>query len=111
MLPVTTPTAIVTTLPALAGRGVEEGKAPGLKLFHTMNGNVAEVVPRCAEVEADVQHLIEAHMETMLGVRFLASEYGTGPVHGGRIDSLGLDENDALLPSGALVASGIRSPR
>ncbi|CAM5580383.1 hypothetical protein STENM36S_08546 [Streptomyces tendae] len=28
-----------------------------------------------------------------LGVRFLASEYGTGPVHGGRIDSLGLDEN------------------
>lgn len=24
---------------------------------------------------------------------FLASEYGTGPVHGGRIDSLGLDEN------------------
>ncbi|CAM5658563.1 hypothetical protein SGRIM119S_02574 [Streptomyces griseorubiginosus] len=32
-------------------------------------------------------------METLLGVRFLASEYGTGPVHGGRIDSLGLDEN------------------
>ncbi len=34
-------------------------------------------------------------METMLGVRFLASEYSTGPVHGGRIDSLGLDENGA----------------
>ncbi len=32
-------------------------------------------------------------METLLGVRFLASEYSTGPVHGGRIDSLGLDEN------------------
>ncbi|MBT2443093.1 transporter [Streptomyces sp. ISL-36] len=29
----------------------------------------------------------------MLGVRFLASECSTGPVHGGRIDSLGLDEN------------------
>jgi len=27
------------------------------------------------------------------GVRFLASEYGTGPVHGCRIDSLGVDEN------------------
>ncbi|GCD39712.1 transporter [Streptomyces chrestomyceticus JCM 4735] len=53
----------------------------------------------------------EANMQTMLGVRFLASEYGTGPVHGGRIDSLGLDENDAPPPSGALVASGIRSPR
>ncbi|MEU6965682.1 DUF5655 domain-containing protein [Streptomyces chrestomyceticus] len=67
----------------------------GLKLFHTTNGGVSEVAPRLAEVEADVQHLIEAHMETMLGVRFLASEYSTGPVHGGRIDSLGLDENDA----------------
>ncbi|MFE6031240.1 transporter [Streptomyces niveus] len=65
----------------------------GLKLFHTTKSGVTEVVPRLAEVEADVQGLVEAHMETLLGVRFLASEYGTGPVHGGRIDSLGLDEN------------------
>ncbi|MFE5958081.1 DUF5655 domain-containing protein [Streptomyces rubiginosohelvolus] len=54
---------------------------------------MTEVLPRLAEVEADVQGLVEAHMETLLGVRFLASEYSTGPVHGGRIDSLGLDEN------------------
>lgn len=47
----------------------------GLKLFHTTNSGVTEVPPRLAEVEADVQDLIEAHMETMLGVRFLASEY------------------------------------
>ncbi|WP_129293624.1 DUF5655 domain-containing protein [Streptomyces lydicus] len=66
----------------------------GLKLFNTMGG-VTEVAPRLAEIEADIQCLIEAHMETMLGVRFLASEYSTGPVHGGRIDSLGVDENGA----------------
>ncbi|MFJ1779658.1 DUF5655 domain-containing protein [Streptomyces anulatus] len=54
---------------------------------------MTEVVARLAEVEVDVQGLVEAHMETLLGVRFLASEYGTGAVHGGRIDSLGLDEN------------------
>ncbi|MFB6944623.1 MULTISPECIES: DUF5655 domain-containing protein [unclassified Streptomyces] len=67
----------------------------GLKLFRTdtTNSGMTEVVPRLAEVEADVQGIVEAHMETLLGVRFLASEYGTGPVHGGRIDSLGLDEN------------------
>ncbi|MEU6144143.1 DUF5655 domain-containing protein [Streptomyces sp. NPDC047081] len=65
----------------------------GLKLFHKTSSGVSEVTPRLADVEADVQGLIEAHMETLLGVRFLASEYGTGPVHGGRIDSLGLDEN------------------
>ncbi|AVH55706.1 MULTISPECIES: DUF5655 domain-containing protein [Streptomyces] len=67
----------------------------GLKLFHTTNSGVTEITPRLAEVEADVQNLIEAHMETMLGVRLLASEYSTGPVHGGRIDSLGIDENNA----------------
>ncbi|MGQ4335515.1 DUF5655 domain-containing protein [Streptomyces hayashii] len=67
----------------------------GVKLFRTdaMKRGVTEVTPRLAEVEADVQGLVETHMETLLGVRFLASEYSTGPVHGGRIDSLGLDEN------------------
>ncbi|RSS81752.1 endonuclease NucS domain-containing protein [Streptomyces sp. WAC06614] len=63
----------------------------GLKLFSTGSG-VREIAPRLAEVEADVQALIEAHMEVMLGVRFLASEY---EFPGGRIDSLGLDENNA----------------
>jgi RecB family endonuclease NucS len=65
----------------------------GLKLFRMTKSGATEVMPRLAEVEADVQGLVEAHMEALLGVRFLASEYGTGPVHGGRIDSLGLDEN------------------
>ncbi|MGC5041303.1 DUF5655 domain-containing protein [Streptomyces sp. DT190] len=54
-----------------------------------------EVAPRLAEAEADVQGLVEAHMQTMLGARFLASEYAIDCVDGGRIDSLGLDENGA----------------
>ncbi|MFD8784294.1 DUF5655 domain-containing protein [Kitasatospora sp. NPDC059599] len=46
------------------------------------------------EFERDLQRLVEANMEEMLGgVRFMASEYSTGPVHRGRIDSLGLDED------------------
>ncbi|MFD4786540.1 DUF5655 domain-containing protein [Streptomyces sp. NPDC058459] len=66
-----------------------------LKLFRTdaTNSGMIELMSRLAEVEADVQGLVETHMETLLGVRFLASEYRTGSVHGGRIDSLGLDEN------------------
>ncbi|MEU9189269.1 DUF5655 domain-containing protein [Streptomyces sp. NPDC048484] len=67
----------------------------GLKLFHTTNSGVTEVLPRLADAEADVQSLVEANMEALLGVRFLATEYSTGPVHGGRIDSLGIDENGA----------------
>lgn len=66
----------------------------GLKLFNTAGG-LSEVVPRLAAVEADVQDLVEAHMETMLGVTFLASEFIIDCVDGGRIDSLGLDENGA----------------
>ncbi|MFG3348627.1 DUF5655 domain-containing protein [Streptomyces sp. NPDC048018] len=66
-----------------------------LRLFQTAHGDVNELVPRLAEVEADVQRLVEANMEALLGVRLLASEYGTGPVHAGRIDSLGLDANGA----------------
>ncbi|MFF9853305.1 PDDEXK family nuclease [Streptomyces litmocidini] len=54
---------------------------------------MTEVTPWLAEAETDVQALVEGAMESMLGVRFLATEYSTGSVHGGRIDSLGLDEN------------------
>ncbi len=68
----------------------------GLKLFHRTNSGVAEFAPRLAEVEADVQGLVEARMEAMLGVRFLASQYViVCDGHGGRIDSLGIDENGA----------------
>lgn len=44
-------------------------------------------------VERSLQRLFEQHLEALLGVRFLASEYSTGPNHGGRIDTLGLDED------------------
>jgi predicted transport protein len=56
---------------------------------------VREIAALAVERERDLQRLVEANMEALLGVRFLASEYSTGPVHGGRIDSLGIDENGA----------------
>ncbi|GAA2624341.1 DUF5655 domain-containing protein [Streptomyces spororaveus] len=65
----------------------------GLRLFDVTGGSAVEIAARSAEVERDLQDVIEANMEAMLGVRFLASEYSTGPLHGGRIDSLGIDEN------------------
>ncbi|MEW1699012.1 DUF5655 domain-containing protein [Streptomyces sp. NPDC091278] len=60
-----------------------------------MDGGAREIAPRLAATEACVQRLVEASMKTLLGVTFLASEYSTGPVHAGRIDSLGLDANGA----------------
>ncbi|WP_338491800.1 DUF5655 domain-containing protein [Streptomyces sp. SJL17-4] len=67
---------------------------PELRLYNT-NGGVTEVMPRLAGAEAEVQRLVEANMEALLGVRFLASEYSTGSIHAGRINSLGIDENGA----------------
>lgn len=59
------------------------------------NGEVVEVAPEPVELEKKMQNLIEENLEEMLGIRFLDSEYGTGEKHGGRIDTLGLDENDS----------------
>ncbi|MGW7523050.1 DUF5655 domain-containing protein [Streptomyces sp. NPDC054783] len=63
-----------------------------LKVFRVRDGQATEVPGSAVGVEAELQRLIEANMEVMLGIRFLATEYRTGR-HGGRIDSLGLDEN------------------
>jgi len=64
-----------------------------VKLFHYAANKAAELPGRSAAVEKSLQRLIESQMETFLGVRFLATEFGTGAKHRGRIDSLGLDEN------------------
>jgi predicted transport protein len=64
-----------------------------IKLFQ-INGNKVSVIEgRSVAVERSLQSLIEQHLDTFLGVRLLASEYTTGKTHGGRIDTLGLDEN------------------
>lgn len=65
-----------------------------IQLFRLQGGAVTELAGRAAALEKQLQSLIESQMETLLGVRFLASEYATGKTHKGRIDSLGLDEND-----------------
>lgn len=65
-----------------------------IKLFRVAGEAVQELIGHSAAVEKSIQILIEKHLEAFLGVRFLASEYVTGKTHGGRIDSLGIDENN-----------------
>ncbi|WP_042419802.1 DUF5655 domain-containing protein [Streptacidiphilus anmyonensis] len=67
-----------------------------LKLFRLdAEGRDVELRGSTVALEVELQRRIEAGMESMLGIRFLASEYPTGPWHRGRIDTLGLDENGA----------------
>lgn len=66
-----------------------------IKLFKTKNSNATELNVQSIAVEKSLQNTIEHNLEMFLGVKFLASEYGTGKTHGGRIDTLGIDENNA----------------
>jgi predicted transport protein len=65
-----------------------------IRLFRIDSSQVQAIEGRSLAVEKSLQSLFEGHLETLLGVRFLASEYSTGKAHGGRIDTLGLDENE-----------------
>lgn len=71
-----------------------------LKLFRQgADGRDVELVGMTVALDVELQRRIEAGMESMLGIRFLVSEYPTGPWHRGRIDTLGLDENNSPTQS------------
>ncbi|MEU3051706.1 DUF5655 domain-containing protein [Streptomyces griseus] len=59
------------------------------------DGQDVELTGSTVALEVELQRRVEAGLEQMLGIQFLASEYPTGPWHRGRIDTLGLDENGA----------------
>jgi predicted transport protein len=62
-----------------------------IKLFRIGGSTVDELTGTTDTIEKSVQALFEKNLEARLGVRFLASEFAT--TNGGRIDTLGLDEN------------------
>lgn len=66
-----------------------------LKLFRVTAGVASELHSTTVALERSLQQLIERNMEEMFATRFLASEFSTGSRHGGRIDSLGIDENNS----------------
>ena len=66
-----------------------------IKLFRLTDDGV-EVIPGSSmAIERSLQTLIERHLETFLGIRFLASEFVTTKSYGGRIDTLGIDETNS----------------
>ena len=66
-----------------------------IKLFRLNGDTVDELAGKSVAIEKSLQHIIERHLDTFLGVRFLDSEYSTGKSHAGRIDTLGIDENNS----------------
>lgn len=66
-----------------------------IKIFRLNENNVEEIVGQALTVEKSLQTIIERHLDTFLGIRFLASEYSTGKKHACRIDTLCIDENNS----------------
>lgn len=64
-----------------------------IKLFR-IKDEVVEIEGTSMRLEKNLQNIIEDNMDIFLGVKFLATEYKTGKIHNGRIDSLGIDENN-----------------
>lgn len=65
-----------------------------IKLFRLQQGVAKEIASTTSDLEKPLQTLVEANLASLLGIRFLATEYRTGKAHSGRIDTLGLDENN-----------------
>jgi predicted transport protein len=63
-----------------------------IKLFRIEGSSVEELGGGSVSLEKSLQTLFEKNLDALLGVRFLASEFTTS--NGGRIDTLGIDEND-----------------
>lgn len=61
-----------------------------LKLFRLQKSAVTQLPVSSIALEKSLQDVFEKNLETLLGVRFLASEF---QIEGGRMDSLGVDEN------------------
>jgi predicted transport protein len=64
-----------------------------LKVFRLRDGDVVELAGVPPALDGALQRLVEANLETLFGVRLLASGYATGSRHGGRVATVGLDEN------------------
>ena len=62
-----------------------------MAIFKINDNRVQKLKIKKFKKEKELQQLFESNLNEILGIRFLASEFTTS--HGGRIDTLGLDED------------------
>jgi len=65
-----------------------------MPLFEKMKTILKTVEQTNFSTERELQILIEKNLKTVFNCRFVASEYVTGALHGGRIDTLALSEDN-----------------
>jgi len=63
-------------------------------LFQSDNGKIQRIKSTDFAKELEIQKLIENNLETIFNCRFVATEFSTGDIHSGRIDTLALSEDN-----------------
>lgn len=66
-----------------------------MPIFHIESNKTKQLKSVNFKNEKELQGLIENNLEEIFGIKFIASELSTGEKHGGRIDTLGIDENNS----------------
>lgn len=65
-----------------------------MPLFKIAGHDIDIIRPKKFANEKELQKLFEKNLSTIFNCSFVASEFSTGPVHGGRIDTLAISEEN-----------------
>lgn len=65
-----------------------------MPIFEIHQNSLSRVEQKNFDLEKDLQSLIEQNVEVVFNCRFVATEFSTGAMHAGRIDSLALSEEN-----------------
>lgn len=65
-----------------------------MAIFEIKENKVKKVKLTDFKVEKDLQRLIEQNLETIFNCKLIASEFSTGSIHSGRIDTLAISEDN-----------------
>lgn len=65
-----------------------------MAIFEIDKGKAKRVRLSEFKLEKDLQHLVEKNLEIIFNCRFIATEFSTGNIHSGRIDTLAISEDN-----------------
>ena len=65
-----------------------------MAIFEIEKGKAKRVRLSDFKLEKDLQKLVENNLETIFNCRFIATEFSTGSIHSGRIDTLAISEDN-----------------
>lgn len=64
-----------------------------MAIFEIDNGKAKRVRLSEFKIEKDLQRLVEENLDTIFSCRLIATEFSTGSIHSGRIDTLAISED------------------